>query len=70
MLQIGQAVSQIGEVVIIDHGHDRRDFFPLLGPLLLDQRIPHQVTDRLGAVGISAFLDKLVKTGEELGLTV
>ena len=66
MLHLGNFVGERARVMIVNHG-DRGGHLRLgIAPLLLDQRLAHQIAYRFGAVGIPLALVALVESGKQI----
>lgn len=65
VLNVGEFPRQIRHMVIVDKRNRGHRLFVLV-PLLPDQIVPDQVTDRFGAVGILAPLDQAIEIHEQV----
>ena len=66
VLQFGQLVSQIMDVMVVNQCDRRGDLFPVTRPFILHERIPHQISDRLGTVGIPLLGNRSVETLQQI----
>ena len=65
VLNLGEFFGKFPAVMFEDHARHADDFIMILGPFLLHQAIPDEVSDGLRAVQVSFFSDFLVELGEE-----